>query len=73
MNKVMAHLSSHCHMPRSLAIIKQFALHLQLCLTRFFMTSLSVEDELRAQYEFCLAQSIQRKLKKCKLVLRKTD
>ena len=60
-------------MPRSLPIIEQFASRLHLCFTRFLMTSLSVKDELRARHEFCLVQSIQRKLEKCKLVLRQTD
>ena len=73
MNKVMAHLSSHCHMPRSSPIIQQFASRLQSCLTRLFMTSLSVGDELRARQEFNLVKSIRRKLAKFKLVLRQTD
>jgi hypothetical protein len=64
MNKVMAHLSSHCYIPRSSAIIQQFACRLQLCLTRFYMSPLSLGDELRAQQELDLVKSIRRKLAK---------
>ena len=71
--KVKDYLHTHHRIPRTQPIYNIYSEYLQNCLNLRYMTPLSMSDRIRAQREYNIVKSIQRKLKGYKLILRETD
>ncbi|CAF4418250.1 unnamed protein product [Rotaria sp. Silwood2] len=73
MKQVVHYLFSYCYIPSNASVIKQLSNQLKDRLTFRHMSAIPIYDDIRAHHELHLVQTIRRKLKKAKLVLRPTD
>ncbi|CAF1676355.1 unnamed protein product, partial [Adineta ricciae] len=73
LKKYMANTENYPKIPMTSSLYKFYSDRLRTDLIRRYMTPLSLRDQLRARRELKLVKSIRRKLKKHKLILRKTD
>lgn len=69
----MANLRHRAQLPRNSSLYQLYSDHLQTYLTDCYMTSMPFLDLVRARRELRIVRSIQYKLIKHKLTLRKTD
>ncbi len=69
----MSNLKDPGKIPSTSPLYKFYSDHLRTYLLDLYMTPLPLIDQLRARRELKIVKSIQRKLKKYKLILRETD
>ncbi|CAF1290969.1 unnamed protein product [Rotaria sp. Silwood1] len=69
----MSNLKDIPNIPLSSPVYKSYSNQLRSCLTQSYMTLIPLIDQIRALRELKLVQSIRKKLKKYKLILRETD
>ncbi|CAF4513714.1 unnamed protein product, partial [Rotaria sp. Silwood2] len=76
MTKIMTYMSELKDIPNiplSSPVYKSYSDRLRSCLTQTYVTLIPLIDQIRALRELKLVQSIRKKLKKYKLILRETD
>ncbi|CAF4570200.1 unnamed protein product, partial [Rotaria sp. Silwood2] len=73
MKQIVHYLSGYCYIPSNANVIKQLSNQLKDRLTFRHMSAIPIFDDIRAHRELHPVQTIRRKLKKAKLVLRPTD
>ncbi|CAF4647001.1 unnamed protein product, partial [Rotaria sp. Silwood2] len=75
-NKIKTYMSNLKHIPKiplSSSLYKSYSEQLQSCLTQSYMNLIPLTEQIRALRELKIVQSIRKKLKKYKLILRETD
>ncbi|CAF4058846.1 unnamed protein product [Adineta steineri] len=73
LKRFMANLENPGKIPSTARLYKSYLKRLRAHLFSRYMTPLTLIDQIRARREFRMVKSIQRKLKKYRLILRQTD
>ncbi|CAF1237188.1 unnamed protein product [Rotaria sp. Silwood1] len=76
MNKLKKCMSTNTDLPKiplTSSLYKLYSDRLRSCLTQSYMTPVPFHEQIRALRELKIVQSIRKKLKKYKLILRETD
>ncbi|CAF3989642.1 unnamed protein product [Rotaria sordida] len=73
LKKCMSEITDLAKIPLTLPLYKSYSDRLRSCLTQSYMTIIPLIDQIRALRELKMVQSIRKKLKKHKLMLRATD